>query len=153
MIYLALDKKRLLLSLWKNASYHSDHAVMVKFLSNDFSQERWRTAAQKNAFKLIGKQRYEYAAAFFILGGQLKDAVSLCIRYLKDLELALLISRCYEGIHGETAQGLIKTHILTSAISKGDRAVTSMMLWWLSEKSLAISSLSVQFLILFLLIV
>ncbi|KAJ9080896.1 regulator of (H+)-ATPase in vacuolar membrane [Entomophthora muscae] len=142
LIYLALDKKRLLLSLWKNASYHSDHAVMVKFLSNDFSLERWKTAAQKNAFKLIGKQRYEYAAAFFILGGQLKDAVSLCIRYLKDMELALLICRCSEGIYGEVAQNLIKSHLLPDAISRGDRPTISMMLWWISEKSLSISSLS-----------
>jgi hypothetical protein len=31
---------------------------MLKFLSNDFSQGRWRTAALKNAFALLGKQRF-----------------------------------------------------------------------------------------------
>ena len=42
---------------------------MTQFFSNDFSQERWKKAALKNAFALLGKQRFTHAAAFFLLSG------------------------------------------------------------------------------------
>ncbi len=31
---------------------------MLKFLSNDFSEHRWKTAALKNAYALLGKRRF-----------------------------------------------------------------------------------------------
>ena len=58
LYYLALRKKGLLQSLWRAANGHKEQSVMVKFLANDFSQPRWRTAASKNAFVLLGRQRY-----------------------------------------------------------------------------------------------
>jgi hypothetical protein len=54
----------MLLNLYKTAK----DTTLVTFLSNDFEQERWRTAASKNAFVLLSKQRYNLAAAFFLLG-------------------------------------------------------------------------------------
>ncbi|KAG1219301.1 hypothetical protein G6F68_021440 [Rhizopus microsporus] len=70
---------------------------MLKFLANDFSQPRWQTAASKNAFALLGKQRFEYAAAFFLLADKLRDAVNVILRNVKDYQLAIAICRVYEG--------------------------------------------------------
>ena len=39
----------------------------------------------------------EVAAAMFILGGSLSDAVTVCVRQLKDYQLALVICRLVEG--------------------------------------------------------
>ena len=50
---------------------------MMKFFKNDFSQDRWRKAALKNAFSLLGKQRFQHAAAFFLLGGAVNDAIEV----------------------------------------------------------------------------
>ena len=50
---------------------------MSTFFSNDFTQERWRKAALKNAYALLGKQRFEHAVAFFLLGSALWDAVQV----------------------------------------------------------------------------
>ena len=50
---------------------------MSQFFSHDFKEERWRKAALKNAYALLGKQRFEHAAAFFLLGGALLDAVQV----------------------------------------------------------------------------
>jgi len=50
---------------------------MQKFFKNDFSQERWRKAALKNAYALLGLQRFHHAAAFFLLAGGLKDAIDV----------------------------------------------------------------------------
>jgi len=58
LFYLALRKKNVLLGLWRTAGWHKEQAAMVKFLSNNFLESRWRTAASKNAFALLAKQRY-----------------------------------------------------------------------------------------------
>ena len=51
---------------------------MTQFFANNFSEDRWRKAALKNAYALLGKQRFEHAAGFFLLAGSLKDAVEVC---------------------------------------------------------------------------
>lgn len=58
LFYLALRKKNLLEGLWKTASFHKEQAAMKKFLANDFTDPRWQRAASKNAFALLGKQRF-----------------------------------------------------------------------------------------------
>jgi hypothetical protein len=58
LFYLALRKKNLLEGLWKTASSHKEQAAMKKFLANDFTDPRWQRAASKNAFALLGKQRF-----------------------------------------------------------------------------------------------
>lgn len=50
---------------------------MTQFFKNNFSEDRWRKAALKNAFSLLGKQRFEQSAAFFLLAGSLKDAIEV----------------------------------------------------------------------------
>lgn len=55
---------------------------MTQFFSNNFAEDRWRKAALKNAFALLGKQRFEHAAAFFLLAGALRDAIEVNIKKL-----------------------------------------------------------------------
>ena len=50
---------------------------MTEFFSHNFNEDRWRRAALKNAFSLLGKQRFQHSAAFFLLAGSLKDAVEV----------------------------------------------------------------------------
>ncbi|KAF9106062.1 hypothetical protein BGX29_010629 [Mortierella sp. GBA35] len=96
LFYIALKKKKLLHGLWRTAHGHAEQGKMVTFLSNDFEQDRWRTAALKNAFALLGKQRFAYAAAFFLLGDKLQDAVNVCVKHLNDIQLAISLCRVYE---------------------------------------------------------
>ncbi|KAF9916958.1 regulator of (H+)-ATPase in vacuolar membrane [Lobosporangium transversale] len=96
LFYIALRKKKLLHGLWRTAHGNPEQSKMIAFLANDFEQDRWRTAALKNAFALLGKQRFEYAAAFFLLGDRLQDAVNVCIKQLNDFQLAIAICRVYE---------------------------------------------------------
>lgn len=58
IFYFALGKAKLVHGLWRQASWHKEHGAMLRFLGNDFSEPRWRTAALKNAFALLGKRRY-----------------------------------------------------------------------------------------------
>lgn len=85
---------------------------MMAFFSNNFTEERWKKAALKNAFALLAKQRFEHAAAFFLLAGKLWDAVEVCITRLGDPQLAFVITRLYEGDNGPVYERLLKESIL-----------------------------------------
>ena len=56
--YLALKKKNVLLGLWRMAAWHREQVSTQRLLSNDFSEPRWKTAALKNAYALLGKRRF-----------------------------------------------------------------------------------------------
>ncbi|KAK0530480.1 regulator of (H+)-ATPase in vacuolar membrane [Tilletia horrida] len=127
MLYYALGKHKLVLSLWRQAAWHPDQQKMVTFLSKDFTEDRWRTAALKNAFALMSKRKFELAGAFFLLGGSLKDATNVCARNLEDVELAVAVARIAEGRDdGPVLQGLLRTKLLPLAFERGDRGLASL---------------------------
>ncbi|KAG8940912.1 regulator of (H+)-ATPase in vacuolar membrane [Tulasnella sp. 424] len=138
MFYFALGKVKLVHGLWKQAAWHKEQPLMLKFLSNDFSQPRWQTAALKNAFALLSKQRYEYAAAFFLLGGSLKDAVNVCLKQLADFQLAVALARVVEGDNGPVLQNILKDHVIPRAFSRGNRWLGSWAFWMLNRRDLAV---------------
>ncbi|KAI4830189.1 hypothetical protein KUCAC02_001839 [Chaenocephalus aceratus] len=73
-------KKAVLWGLFR--SQHDDK--MTQFFKNNFSEDRWRKAALKNAFSLLGKQRFEQSAAFFLLAGSLKDAIEVLMEKMEE---------------------------------------------------------------------
>lgn len=58
LIFFALEKKKVVHGLWRQAPGHKEQGLMLKFLANDFELDRWKTAAMKNAYALLSKQRY-----------------------------------------------------------------------------------------------
>jgi hypothetical protein len=111
LYYLAIKKKSLVWGLYRSIRDEK----MTQFFKNDFSEERWRKAALKNAFALLGKQRFHHAAAFFLLSGSLKDAMEIILSKLEDLQLAILIGRLYDGASENfppCVQAILKTHVL-----------------------------------------
>jgi RAVE protein 1 C terminal len=56
--YLALKKKNVLIGLWRMASWHREQPFTQRFLANNFAEPRWKTAAMKNAYALMGKHRF-----------------------------------------------------------------------------------------------
>nr|XP_021533118.1 dmX-like protein 1 isoform X2 [Aotus nancymaae] len=92
IFYLAMKKKAVIWGLYRAEK----NTKMTQFFGHNFEDERWRKAALKNAFSLLGKQRFEHSAAFFLLAGCLRDAVEVCLEKLNDIQLALVIARLYE---------------------------------------------------------
>lgn len=122
LFYLALKNMSMVRSVWRRAVGHPDQTKMNTFLRNDMSQERWRVAAQKNAFALLSQRRFDFAAAFFMLGGALADAAGVCVRHLHDVDLALALARVYEDEdRGPVFVDIVKKHLLPHAIEAGDR--------------------------------
>ena len=65
--------------LYPTLSRSLSNKKMVDFFKNNFEEDRWRKAALKNAFDLLGRQRFTHAAAFFLLAGSLHDAVEVTV--------------------------------------------------------------------------
>ncbi|XP_074603304.1 rabconnectin-3 alpha isoform X2 [Brevipalpus obovatus] len=93
LFYLAMKKKSLVWGLYRSTG----DKKMTDFFQNNFTDDKWRRAALKNAYALLGKQRFDHAAAFFLLGGSVWDAIEVCMNKLNDLQLAMVIVRLYEG--------------------------------------------------------
>uniref|UniRef100_A0AAR2M3F5 RAVE complex protein Rav1 C-terminal domain-containing protein n=1 Tax=Pygocentrus nattereri TaxID=42514 RepID=A0AAR2M3F5_PYGNA len=110
LFYLAMKKKAVLWGLFR--SQHDEK--MTQFFSHNFTEDRWRKAALKNAFSLLGKQRFEQSAAFFLLAGSLKDAIEVCLEKMEDIQLAMIVARLYEADFesSSTCQGILYEKVL-----------------------------------------
>uniref|UniRef100_A0A8K9XEZ3 Dmx-like 2 n=1 Tax=Oncorhynchus mykiss TaxID=8022 RepID=A0A8K9XEZ3_ONCMY len=110
LFYLAMKKKAVLWGLFRS---QRDEKMTV-FFKNNFSEDRWRKAALKNAFSLLGKQRFEQAAAFFLLAGSLKDAIEVCLEKMEDIQLAMVVARLYEADYesSSTCQAILYEKVL-----------------------------------------
>lgn len=142
IFYLTLKKKHILIGLWKTSIGHSERDKMVKFLSHDFTEKRWKSAALKNAYVLLGKHRYVEAASFFLLADAPKDAVNVIVKQLDDVALAVAVARCYEGCdNGPSIKSILERKILTDAITTNDRWKLSWVFWILGDKPHAAQAL------------
>ncbi|KAK2738326.1 regulator of (H+)-ATPase in vacuolar membrane [Myotisia sp. PD_48] len=141
IFYLALKKKNVLQGLWRMAGWHREQASTQRFLSNNFKEPRWQTAALKNAFALLGKRRFEYAAAFFLLADRLRDAVNVCLNQLQDLQLAIMITRAYEGDNGPVLKEILEERVLTTAAIEGNRWMATWAFWMLNRRDNAVRAL------------
>lgn len=163
LYYLALRKKQVLSGLWRMASWHREQGATQRLLANNFSDARWKTAALKNAYALLGKRRYgalqlgffgplerliaptEYAASFFLLADNLQGAVGVLASQLGDVQLAIAVARVYEGDDGPVLRGLLENKVLPKAAEDGDEWLGSWAFWMLGQKELALQALTVSY--------
>ncbi|KAI9886031.1 MAG: hypothetical protein M1823_002151 [Watsoniomyces obsoletus] len=141
LFYLALKKKNVLMGLWRMATWNREQRATQKLLSNDFQEARWKTAALKNAYVLLGRHRYEYAAAFFLLADSLRDAVNICIERLDDLQLGIAIARVYEGDDGPVLREILEEQVLPHAAVSGNRWLATWAFWMLNRRDMAVRAL------------
>ena len=124
-----LKKEKVLAGLFKSVK----NAKMADFFGHNFLEPRWRQAALKNGYALLGHRRYYDAIAFFLIGGSLKDAIDIAQNRLQDLQLALLIAILYSG------QEMRMDLILEIATSQSDPFVYSIYHWTKSDYSKAVN--------------
>ncbi|KAK7416511.1 regulator of (H+)-ATPase in vacuolar membrane [Neonectria magnoliae] len=141
LYYLALRKKAVLQGLWRMANWNREQGATQRLLANNFEDPKWRTTALKNAYALLSKRRFEYAAAFFLLADHLHDAVEVCLRQLKDMQLAIAITRVYEGDNGPVLRRLLQDEVLPLAAQEGNRWLASWAFWMLGRKDMAVRAL------------
>ncbi|KAL3102156.1 hypothetical protein niasHS_003565 [Heterodera schachtii] len=158
LFYLAMRKKNVLTQLFKTVN----DSRMYEFFREDFKLEKWKKGALKNAFVLMSKQRFQHAAAFFLLGGSLKDAIQTILSRIGDLQLALVVLRFYESdperqfelltellcreilgcepsqFHSLVKEGKGKVHFPSASRDPFER---SMALWLMNEYALSAATL------------
>lgn len=160
LYYLALRKKNVLQGLWRIAYWNREQGATSRFLANDFSEARWKTSALKNAYALLGKRRFgtisinwlctgtnlwlEYAASFFLLADRLRDAVYVLMNQVGDLQLAIAITRAYEGDDGPLLKEVLEERVLPEAAADGNRWMASWAFWILGRRDMAVRSLIVS---------
>lgn len=83
----------------------------------------------------------EYAAAFFLLGGNLKDAVNILSNQLGDTQLAIAVARVYEGDNGPVLSEFLTEKILPQAAEEGNRWLATWALWMLGKRAKAVRAL------------
>ncbi|KAI6751274.1 hypothetical protein HG530_014188 [Fusarium avenaceum] len=141
LYYLALRKKNVLQGLWRMANWNREQAATQRLLANNFEDPKWRSAALKNAYALLSRRRFEYAAAFFLLADHLHDAVQVCLNQLKDMQLAITIARVYEGDDGPVLRRLLQDTVLPLAAQEGNRWLAAWAFWMLGRKDMAVRAL------------
>jgi hypothetical protein len=70
--YILINKKNMLIALYKQEPAQKR---ILDFLLSDFSNPKNKTTASKNALALMSKKNYLLSCAFFLLAGNLKDAL------------------------------------------------------------------------------
>ncbi|KDO23563.1 hypothetical protein SPRG_10758 [Saprolegnia parasitica CBS 223.65] len=94
---------------------------IADLLTNDFADDRWRTAAIKNAFVLKSKGRYMLAATFFLLGGKIYEAAAMAEAADQTLVLSLLICKLAEAdANGPVTKQVLCNMVLSRAKACGD---------------------------------
>ncbi|CAN1309391.1 DmX-like protein 1 [Linum perenne] len=134
LLYIALNRLQVLAGLFKISKDEKDKPL-VAFLSRNFQEEKNKAAALKNAYVLMGRHQIELAIAFFLLGGDTSSAISVCIKNLRDEQLALVICRLIESRGGPLHHHVITKFILPSAVEKGDSWTVSLLEWELGNYS------------------
>lgn len=137
LYFLALRKKPTLLALWRIATWHKEQRTTTNFLKRDFAQADAKTAARKNAYALMGKRRFHYSAAFFLLADDPSSAVSVLAGQCEDAPFAVAVARLYCGDGSAVLKKLLGDRVVPQAKSEGNRWLLSWCHTILLEKSAA----------------
>lgn len=144
LYFLALKKKATLLALWRVAVGNKEQKTTSNFLKRDFSIEENRTAARKNAYALMGKRRFEYAAAFFLLANDPASAIRILAGQCQDLPLAIAVARVYCDDGSPELLKFMEERVLPEARKAGDRWLLSWVHEIMGHSPLAAQALIVD---------
>ncbi|EAY22945.1 hypothetical protein TVAG_076920 [Trichomonas vaginalis G3] len=140
LIYIALGNTKQIQKLYEllGDTQRSD------FFGKDFSQEKWRKSALKNAYSSLSRQNFLMAAALFLVANDITSCCQICVDKLNDPILAFLVLRLVEnGINGSEMTKFLKSAkwsdptipIMISKLRKSD-SISDMILPLLLETNI-----------------
>lgn len=74
----------------------------------------------------------------------MRDAAHVCLNQVGDLQLAITITRAYEGDNGPVLKEILEQIALPEAASDGNRWMASWAFWMLGRRDMAVRSLIVS---------
>lgn len=75
----------------------------------------------------------------------LKDAVNVILNQIKDLQLAIAVTRVYEGEGGPVLKELLQDKVLPLAAQEGNRWLASWAFWMLHRRDMSVRALIVSY--------
>lgn len=75
----------------------------------------------------------------------MKDAVNVILNQLKDLQLAVAVTRVYEGEGGPVLKELLQDKVLPLAAQEGNRWLASWAFWMLHRRDMSVRALIVGY--------
>ena len=139
--YLAMNKKQIALALYKK---DKNGAKIYDLMSKDFTQDRWKSAASKNAYVLLSKKKYMLCASFFLLGKNIKDCVNVLIDYLHDIQLAVLVCRLVEGEKSENLKRIYTDYFIKKGEEIDDPYLRLFGYWNTEQYIMALNTLCIN---------
>jgi hypothetical protein len=70
--------------------------------------------------------------------------VNVCLNQLKDVQLAIAVTRIYEGDQGPVLRELLEDKVLPLAAQEGNRWLASWAFWMLHRRDMAVRALIVS---------
>ena len=99
LYYIAMRNMKKLRAIAATDRSQQGQKFLKFIIDHDFSSERGRNAAEKNAYSLLRKRKYVSAASFFLLAEppMIKTALDVIKLQLKDFSLAFFVARLMEN--------------------------------------------------------
>ena len=133
-----MNKKQIVLALYKN---DKNGSKIYELMARDFNEERWRSAASKNAYVLLSKKKYMLCAAFFLISKNIKDCVNILIEYLHDIQLAVLVCRLVEGDKSENLKKIYTDYFIKKGEELDDPYLRLFGYWNTEQYIMALNTL------------
>ncbi|KAJ1459619.1 hypothetical protein M885DRAFT_585630 [Pelagophyceae sp. CCMP2097] len=167
LLYVAAGKRATLQSFAK-AEGTPMAVKLVKLLAFDFTSDRGRIAAQKNAYALLAKHDYDLAATCFLLAQPpfVEDAARVAVEKLGDVDLAFGLARLCDAAQSNApkasfgaldappaetdhfcapkrshASKVLRRVILPYLAQQGDDAMAAVAHAWLGRTNQALAAL------------
>ena len=141
LYYILLKKKGALASLYKNTQ---EGNKIYEFILHDFAEDRWKKAANRNAYQLLSQKKYIAAAAFYLLGNHINEAVQVALVHLKDIQLAVTICRLMEGDNSEELKNIYSEYYIGQGTKCKDPWLTSLGYWLCGKHMESLNCFNIQ---------
>eukprot|EP00347_Sterkiella_histriomuscorum_P004436 403360465 len=128
--YVLIGKKNMLCTLYKT---EAQQKKVYEFLLQDFSLPKIKTMASKNAMALMSKKNHILACAFFLLAGNIKDALQVALDRLSDPVLAVLIVRLMDEENSQLLMDVYQKHYVDRGEKMGDPYLQNIGRWQRKE--------------------
>ncbi|KRX06329.1 WD40-repeat-containing domain [Pseudocohnilembus persalinus] len=139
--YILSDQVKVLAFLFKSSTLPNG-PKMAELLSNDFTVDKWRIAASKNADVLLTRKQYDYAAFFYLLGGLFNNAMHVIIDRMKDIQLGILACQLLDkDPEKKNLKRIVQTHLIDVGKLTNDPFLSHLGYYFIGQHIMSINTM------------
>jgi len=124
LYYVALKRNAVLAKLYDSAkTENTQNEKIANLLTSDFTIAKYKEAALSNAYKLKGLHRYELSLTFFLLAGELRSAINVCLMSMRNWQLAIFLARVVDKPDSPIFYDILKETVIPIAQKQKDQGL------------------------------